>query len=286
MTAHVAEAAEGSGRVVLWLDPAERADPHRIIAPVKLAAAYGSEVETLVVIPDWSDRPTAIPVRNVTQRRDRKHRSGEANQAAFDLLANRHRRTAEQAGARLGVIVRHARAPGDAVDRIAEMCLERGPWNIIALSRAITATSPFLINDLLANVSGATGVLVAGREPRTGRERRLAVVAEDADRLPSMLRAAGRLAGDTGMIHLLIGTETSAETAELEAHARLIIRGMRGVTFEPAEPTYGVSGVVAERIRQLEPGLVIARYGGTAFPDGRELARTAAITPSLFLLIR
>jgi hypothetical protein len=99
------------------------------------------------------------------------------------------------------------------------------------------------------------------------------------------LRAAERLSAG-GVIHLIVGADTPASCAETEAQARLVAGGIPGLTFEPAEPTYGVAGVLSERIRLLEPGLVIARYGGLAFPDGRELARAAGITPSLFLLIR
>ena len=41
MIAHVAEASERRGRVVLWLDPQANSDPQSFETPVRLAAAYG-----------------------------------------------------------------------------------------------------------------------------------------------------------------------------------------------------------------------------------------------------
>ena len=49
MITHVAEASELSGRVVLWLDPEARCTPAVLDAPLRLAAAYDAEVETIVV---------------------------------------------------------------------------------------------------------------------------------------------------------------------------------------------------------------------------------------------
>ena len=58
-----------------------------------------------------------------------------AQDRRFELLVTRCRRAVDEVGAAHGVKVRHTLAAGDAVDRISEMCLERGPWNIVALAR-------------------------------------------------------------------------------------------------------------------------------------------------------
>ena len=49
MIAHVAEASELSGRVVLWLNPETRCTPTVLDAPMRLAAVYDAEIETIVV---------------------------------------------------------------------------------------------------------------------------------------------------------------------------------------------------------------------------------------------
>ena len=83
---------------------------------------------------------------------------------------------------------------------------------------------------------------------------RVVVIVEDADRLPSMLRAAERLSGSGGSaIHVVIGAETAAEHAELEAQARLLTAGSSGVKFETAGPTFGVPGALTEIRGALKP---------------------------------
>ncbi len=284
MIAHVAEASERSGRVVLWLDPEARCSSALLEAPVRLAAAYGAEIETVVVLPSDGGGDD-LPVRRIE--------NGEASEAGhahdigwrFALLTQRYRRAVEEAGTVHRVKVRHSEAIGDAVDRIAEMCLARGPWNIVALARVPAFGGHALISTMLANVGGATGFLLCG-EPRAAAGSRVVVIVEDADRLPSMLRAAERLSGPSGSIRIVIGAETASEHADLEAQARLLTAGTKGVAFEKAGPTFGVPGALTEIVARMKPSLVVARFGGSALADGRELSRASAATRAPILLVR
>lgn len=287
MIAHVAEASEQSGRVVLWIDPAERCDAAMLEAPVRLAAAYGSEIETIIIepgLPQIGD-PSPIPVSYVPLRKGDGDESPMQNGVAFKLLTERHRRTVEGIAGKHGITVRHGSARGDPIDRIAETCLARGPWNIVALASAPSASSQSTLNTLLANVSGATGFLVPAPS-RYRTDGAIVIVAEDAERLLSMLRAAERIRSPGASVHVIVGAVTEREYIEIDAHARLLAGELERIVFEDAGPTYGVPGVVAERIRRLKPSFVIARYGGTALADGRELARASAATGAPFLLIR
>lgn len=287
MTAHVAEASERSGRVLLWIDPAEHAALHGLEAAVRLAEAYASAVETVVVMPEWLDPTVPVPSGRVAARKTRAPFLPDGTPGKLlDMLAARHRRTVEAMAERRAVAVEHTSATGDAIDCIAELCMKQGPWNVIALSRAVTVDSPHLLSTLLANVSGATGILVVGRKLDTRRADRVVVVVEDAERLPSMLRAADRLAGPDGSLIVVLGLETPSDHANLEAHVRLLTAHLPNVQILDTGPTYAVGGVIAERIRRLKPGLVIARFGGIAFHDGRELARATAVAHCPFLLVR
>jgi hypothetical protein len=281
MIAHVAEASELSGRVVLWLDPEARCTPALLEAPMRLAAAYDAEIET-VVVDQSADESGDVPFRHIG---DTSVPHVLPALFRFELLAQRCQRAVERASARHRIRVRHAFAQGDAVDRISEMCLARGPWNIVALTRMPALGGQSVINSLLANVGGATGFLLCGGEPaktKTG----VVVIVEDAERLPSMLRAAERLSEPGASVHLVIGAETSAEHAELEQQARLVTADAAGVAFASVGPTFGVPGALTEIVAHMKPSFVVARFGSAALPDGRELSRASAAIRAPILLVR
>jgi hypothetical protein len=286
MIAHVAEASERSGRVVLWLDPEAGCTRGLLEGPVWLAAAYGAEVETLAM--SHARAFDDVPIRRIRGEAIADAIALEAVPSAerrFALLTERYRRIVQEAGRLYGVKVGHREASGDAVDEISKMCLTRGPWNIVALSRISALDGHALVSSLLANVSGATGFLVCG-EPGRPSGSRVVVIAEDAERLPSMLRAAERLAAPGSIIHIVIGAETAVEYAELDAHVRLLTADAKGVAFDKAGPTFGVPGTLIEALAQMKPSLIIARFGGSCLTDGRDLSRASAATRAPILLVR
>lgn len=286
MIAHVAEAAEASGRVLLWLDPSSVTTAGASLAAVRVAAAYAAEIETIVV-----DGPCAGDVGDIPTARVAFARSAAVDPDKIALAeartrtANAQRRTVEQIAARHCVALSHASAGGDAVDTLAEMCLARGPWNIVAVARPASAEMPGLIGTILANVSGATGVVVAGRRADT-HARDVAVVIEDAERMPSMLRAAERLAGRDGLINVAIAAETASSYSELDGLVRLATADYPRCRLLAGGPDFGVTGTLDETLFRLAPGFVIARFGGNLLGEPRALTRLLALTPAPFLLVR
>jgi hypothetical protein len=284
VTAHVAEASEGSGRVLFWLDSGPRSAPGSLDATIRLAAAYGSEIETVEIRALDAAMLDGLPTARIC---DRRGQSAVIGDDAFSagLLVRRQRRMVADAAAAFAVPVRHARIDGDTIDGLARLCQEKGPWNIIALSRAPGFDLAALIAGVFANVSGATGV-IAGSRRAAPWAARIAVVAEDAERLPSMLRAARRLAGREGSIHLVIAAPTRPAYLELEAQVRLLGSDYGQLVFESAAPTYGVDGALDERLIKARASLVVARFGGTLLSDGRALSRALAVANAPFLLVR
>jgi hypothetical protein len=283
--AHVAEASELSGRVVLWLDPAADYPASRLDAPVLLAAAYGAEIETLVVSDGPLGDADGVPVRMVGHVARAEGGALVEHERRFELLVTRCRRAVDKAGAAHGVTVRHTLAAGDAVDRISEMCDERGPWNIVALARMPASHSDSLIGTLLANVSGATGFLLCGEQ--RSKQSRVVVIVEDAERLPSMLRAAERLSAPRAPVHIVIAADTADGYADIEGQSRLLTsESSLPIIFEDARPTFGVPGALTEFIARLKPSLAIAVFGGSALADGRELARASVVARTPILLVR
>ncbi|MFN0217291.1 MAG: hypothetical protein ACKVP4_00600 [Hyphomicrobium sp.] len=285
MTAHVAEASEGSGRVLLWLDPTILATRQAIEASVRLAAAYRSELETVDVEPPHVEFAEGVPTRRVAARNSPAMSVGLDDDAARNNLAARQRRAVDEFAATFEVPVAHTSVAGDAIDRLAEMCTERGPWNVVALSRMPSLDIATVIAGIFANVSGATGVLVGSRRlsPWSGR---IAVVAEDGERLPSMLRAADRIAGRKGSTHLIVAAPTQAAFDDLEAQARLLPEGGGRLNFAPSRPTLNYEGALDDALIKTAPDLTIARFGGTLLSDGAALSRTLALTGAAFLLVR
>ena len=287
MIAHVAEASEGSGRVLFWLEPDALTSPSAIDGAARLAAAFGSEIETLVVDDGAISRAIALPVtRAVGNGRlcDRQERVADAGRS-LALLGQRQRRQVEDAAGALGVPCHHTITAGNAIDQLTGLCLMAGPWNVIAMSQEPTAATAATISAIMANVSGATGVVVAGRAQKRSAGP-IAVVVEDAQRLPSMIRAAERLRPKGAQIHVFLAAETIGHLAELESHVRLSMGHRGAVVFETTAPTHAIEGTLDEPLRRLAPGYVIARFGGALLPSPKALARTVSLTGAPFLLVR
>jgi len=285
MIAHVAEASEASGRVVLWLDPEADYPPARLEAPVRLAAAYGAELETVIIADASADLTNDVPLRVIESSGASGQRNFGAYDWRFELLVTRCRRAVDDVGAAHGVRVNHSLAAGNAIDRISEMCLERGPWNIVALARLPVSGSDTVVGTLMANVSGATGFLLCG--PQRSKQPRVVVIVEDAERLTSMLRAAERLSGPRGPVHVIVAADTSEVHEQVEAQSRIIAADFHvPVVFEDIGPTFGVPEALTEHIARLRPSLVIAVFGGSAIADGRELSRVSIVARTPILLVR
>ena len=307
MIAHVAEASEESGRVLFWLEPKALTCASAIDGATRLAAAFGSEIETLVIDDGAITRARQISVSRLTgstsggSSSDRTGASDDIDEAnvvigerlraigeadrAMSLLGERQRRVIETSASALGVPVHHTITAGDAIDQLTGLCLMAGPWNVIALSHEPTAETAATVSSIMANVSGATGVVIAGRGP-TRQAGPIAVVAEDCVRLPSMIRAAERLRTPGCSIHLFLAAETASDLCELEAGARLAATDFHHLIFEVSSPTLAIQGTLDEALRRLEPGYVIARFGGTLLPGAKALMRTIALTAAPFLLVR
>ena len=286
MIAHVAEASEESGRVLLWLEPDQIAMPETAKAAVAIASAFAADIETLVLEAPAPGDIGDVPVAHRSLLGKPMQGSVTADAAdRRERLASRQLSDVHELSTRAGVRIGHATARGDAIDQLAELCLARGPWNIIAVSRPPSPELPGLISTILANVSGATGVVVAGRSgPALGGD--VAVVLEDCERMPSMLRAAERLVPINGRIQILIAADRAAAHHEIDGTARLLTTDDRRYVHHRAGPTFGVSGALDCEFFRMKPSFIIARFGGALLGHSRALTRLLSLTPAPILLVR
>lgn len=289
MMAHVAEASEASGRVLFWTDRHAPLNPGAAKAASRLAAAFQAEIETVTVDAGDIGQSRDLSAAGFVARGVGAPELEAINGSQFDraalaesLLMRRQQRDVAECARRYGVACRHTMASGDAIDVLAELCTVRGPWNVVV---AAGASAVPLVGTLFANVSGATGVVVAPVGHTCG-DGPIVVIAEDIERLPSMIRAAARLTRMFGRIHVLFAASTRAEFEALEARARLAIPAPTDVVFEKSEPSFGAEEVYDAQLRKLAPSFVVCRFGGTVLPTGRALSRTIAKTGAPFLLVR
>lgn len=283
--AHVAEAAESSGRVLFVVEHGSGDISAAASVAARFAAAFGAEIESVVFNTDAvlraMDLPVAAVASMVRAQDDAMVRAGDV----LALLDARHRRSIETAARRAGVPVHHTNVSGVALDHIDGLCLARGPWNVVVLSRAVSQATAATINDIFANVSGATGIVVSPTH-LAYPDGPIAIVVEDEERLPAMLRAAGRLKGLCGRVHLLVACDLRADAEALEAHVRLTTPAHQGLTIEPLQPMLGIAGAMDEMLRDLKISFCVARSGGALLPGADAMARTIALARAPFLLVR
>lgn len=285
--AHVAEASESNGRVLFLLDAVGEDAGPAALAATRLASSFSAEIEAVSVNLDAVGRARQLSVTGVTPINDSGDAAGMLQRAEVHhkLLTARQLQALSDAARRFGVRHFHTSVAGETVDKLDELCLSRGPWNVIVLSSPASAHTASTATAIFANVSGATGIVaVPVRYPYP--DGPIAVVVEDEDRLPAMLRAAGRLKGLCARVHLLLAADTRGRLQELETHVRLVTSNHKGLVIEPPQPLLGVRGALDEPLRALKTSFIVARHGGTLLADANSMARTIALASAPFLLVR
>src|SRR5690606_18812734 len=287
MTAHVAEAAEARGRVVLQL---RTACPNEVAieAALRVAQAFQSGIETLFVedlqIFDLASFPFAREI-SLTGRRTRALSSRQIEEEFRLAFASLQRRIEALARA-AEVPIRQRVVRDDPVAALAATCAECGPWNVIALAEPFSAMSGESLRRLFESVTDATGLVVVG--PKARRTTGPVIVAvEEIERLPSMLRAGDRLAAVTGGTIVVLPIANDDERVRwMEAQARLLLKDRIDVQVITAGSARGAAEVVAETLRRLQGGFVISEFGGLVVPADRDLKALAAALECPILLVR
>lgn len=287
MIAHVAEAAEARGRVVLQL---RTANPNAVAieAALRVAQAFQSGIETLFVedtqLFDLASFPFAREI-SLTGRRSRAISSSEIEQEFRLAFASLQRRIEALAKA-AEVPIRQRVVRDDPVAALATTCAESGPWNVVALAEPFGAMSSESLRLLLEAVADATGLVLVG--PKARRTTGPVIVAvEDIDRLPSMIRAAERIAAVTGSSIVIVPVDDDEERIRWkEAQARLLLKERLDAQVITAASARGAAEVVAETLRRLEGGFVISQFGGLVVPAEGGLRALAAALECPILVVR
>jgi hypothetical protein len=287
MIAHVAQSGEDRGRVVIQI---RSSYPSAIAmrAAVQIARAFGSDLESLFIEDKQLFDCAAYGFAREISLSGRDSRPLSLDSMMRDLhLAAQGTRRQLEALARAAQVPLRCRVVRDEPLRALTMaCAEVGPWNVVALGEPFGADYGATLKQMLAEVSGTTGIVTVGPRARRVAGPVIAAVEETAE-LPDMLRLAERLAAvDGAEVVLLLVAASEAELAQMEGEARLVVEDREGVRIEPVAVARGAAAAVAETLRRLNGGMVICHFGGLVVPDEGDLRPLAAALECPLFLVR
>ncbi len=286
MIAHVAEAREARGRVVIWL---RTANPSLVAieAAVRVAQAFQSGIEAVFVedlqVLELASFPFAREI-SLTGRSSRAISSSDIEHEFRLAFASLQRRIEALARA-AEVPIRQRIVRDDPIAALATTCAECGPWNVVALAEPFGTLSSESLRVLFEAVADTTGLVLVGPNARRTTGPVIAAV-EDLDRLPSMLRAGERLVAVTGGPLVILPIADDEERLHwMEGQARLLLGERSDTQIVVPEFARGAAAVVAEALRRLNGGFVISQFGGLVVPaDGDLRALAAALECPIFLV--
>ncbi|MEZ5815891.1 MAG: hypothetical protein R3D44_02285 [Hyphomicrobiaceae bacterium] len=288
MIAHVAEAGEGRGRVVLHLTQATPS-PVAIAAAVRIAQAFHSEIESLFV-----EDATLLDIAGLPFAREISLSGRHRRELSPEGVARQMRAAAMTLSRRISELARRADVPlhltvvrNDPIRALAEACAARGPWNVVALGEPVAALSGEQIALLFSSIPGTTGLVLVG--PRAKRaEGRIVAVVEDIGHFDAVLRTARRLhAGDeTTKLTLLLVSDSAEEAAIMDEQARLALGEDDTIEILRARIESAEPAMAAEVIRRLSAGFIVGRFGGLLLPPRADLRSLAAVLECPLFLMR
>lgn len=288
MIAHVAEAGEDRGRVVLRLGSSGRMSDIALEAAMRVAQAFQSEIESVFVedrqLFDLARFPFAREI-SLSGQRTRPLSHGEIEHDIQVQAAALQRKVLEMARS-FEVPARTRIVRDEPLRALAITCAESGPWNVVTLAEPFTERDSDALSELFAAVAGTTGFVLAGPKARHTKGDVVAVI-EDVDRVPPMLRAAERIAAATGGEARLLLIDDNAERLEwMEGQVRLALGQRTGVNLEAVNMSRRNMASIAELLRQAGAGFVIARFGGRFVSGDGGLAHLAAMLEGPLFLVR
>jgi hypothetical protein len=313
MITHVAEVAEARGRVVLRVTQgrcADRVTLAAVDAAVRLAQAFRAEIECLYIedieLLQLASYSFAVEIPALGTRLGHGFGGGRRALSVVDVERDMRlqfsglQRLVEQRASLADVPVRLRVLRDDLVAAVASACADCGPWNVVVLAEPLASLYATDLALLFASVPDATGFMVVG-QGGTPDQGPVVLAIEHADALPAMLHTAERLVAgtETAIIILLIDSDPEMDHdlgQKLESQVRLALSERPSIPRADSTPinlqlltmpdTRGDPAAIAEALRRLCPGFLIARFGGQIVPPSSSLRPLGAILRCPLLLIR
>ena len=286
MIAHVAEAGEARGRVIVRTVSA-RANDLAMQAAVRIAQAYRSEIESLYVEDSEliaMSRFSFVREINAFGKSHPLTTNDVVRELRHQFAALQRRLASLAAAAQVPIHERYIR--DEPLRALAITCADCGPWNVVVLTEPFGPGSAADIAKLLDSVEDATGLVLVGpcAKRTTGP---VVMVLEDIDALSGMLRAGDRLVEGTDTPLILAIVAADADTAAwIESQARLVLGDHGALHLVHLALAHAEPALAAEAVRRMRPGLVIARFGGLVVPASDDLSPLATALECPLLLSR
>lgn len=291
MIAHVAQADEQRGRVVLWLGSAGEAQDTAVDAAVCLAQAFESEIESVFIedrqLFDLAELPFAreIPLSGRGARAMSSAALARDMRAHASALQRNVLSRAKAADVKAQARVMRA----EPVKALADVCAENGPWNVVTVGTAVrngTGHAGAGIAELFEAVHATTGVVVTGPRAQRTSGPVIAIV-EELERVVPMMRAAERIATATGGdARLWLLEHDEARQDWIEGQIRLALGNTPGINFEVVDMSVHTPRSVAGMIRRAGAGFVITRFGGMLARRQQDVAPFADLIDGPLFLVR
>ncbi|MEM9030650.1 MAG: hypothetical protein AAGC70_19995 [Pseudomonadota bacterium] len=289
MIAHVAAAGEARGRVVLRVCGAGPSAV-ALAAAVHVARAYQSQLESVFIRDEHVLAMASHPFTKVISPSGRsvKHWRPADIDREYRAIERKVAQHLSQLATPYDVPLHSRVVSDDPLRALTAACAEAGPWNVIALAEPVGGYAFDQLAAILSNVRDATGLVLAGRNAvRT--EGPVVIVVDDVASISGAIRAGSRLAETAGQPLLVLPAGADdPETDTLEGHLRLALADASEDTSAEIVVTgalHGSPDAMAEVVRRLRPGFVIARLGGALIPDPDALRSViGALEGPLFLV--
>lgn len=277
MILHVAEAGEQRGRVVLQLSSHEP-NAFALQAALRIAQAFRSEIESLFVEDYQLAELAGFSFAREVSLCGRRTRTLTPDSMAREmyLAAQAVVRRVEGLARAADVPCRRTIVRDEPIRALASACAEHGPWNVIAFGDAFNPANREALRQVFEQVTGTTGLVLVGPGAKRTDGPIVAAV-EDMGRLEPMLRSAQRLLREEGEeVTLLLIADDAYKGQWMEDQARLALGDTPGVSFVGAFDGHGSGAVIAELLRRLGAGFVIAQFGGILVPEDGDLRHLAS----------
>lgn len=292
MIAHVAEASEDRGRIVVRLGDFASSSPAAILAAIAVAKAFGSELEGLFIEnPELYAACTHDVVREIGLSGSRSTLLTAARLAHdSEHFAIAVQRELAEAALVAGVRFKARVVRDEIIQALQRACEQSGPWNIIVFADPVIGDEKSArLTAAVAEVAGTTGYIVCG-SGAVWRRGPMVIAIEEIEHLPGMVRCARKLASVTrDPIWVLPVGDDDMALDWLVGEIALGLRDMSlgddpEITLLPRPDHVGSSLVLRSQIAQTAPRIVIARHGGMVVPVADTSSALAALTCPVFLV--